>query len=128
MAHTGQNSLFQLIRFHPRQALLMHQIFHDCHDFPRTTGRMNQGLTASRRKERCDRCLHPCLDGIVDHSFHTICIHFEGEEERRVFQEYVRDTCLCLMRHKHVYLARQIMPRTMSKPRSGARLSACTAA
>ena len=41
---------------------------------------------------------------------------------------YVRSTCLCPIRHKHGYLARQIMPRTMSKPRSGARLSACTAA
>ena len=35
---------------------------------------------------------------------------------------------LCLIGHKHLYLAHQIMPRTMSTLRNGARMSACTAA
>ena len=55
---------------------------------------------------------------------------FSAPNQHRILQYlgYVRDAGLCRFGHTPLYLAHQIMPRTMRKPRSGARLSACTTA
>jgi Spermidine synthase tetramerisation domain len=78
--------------------------------------------------------------GTIEHAFRINAVVFEGRSKHQevlIFDHttygrvlgYVRDTGISHAWHIiHVYLADPIMPRIMSKPRSGARLSACTTA